>query len=156
MFRFHYDLAVRSAAAAHGLEPALVKAIVLAESDGKTAAYRYEPGFWLRYMADKPEYRNAIPQRVSASYGLMQVMYTTARQHGFIGDPEHLMVPDVGLKYGCRHMAYLITECQGDVEMALAQYNGGKFGNERRPFRNQLYVHKVMKLYKGLQQGESA
>jgi soluble lytic murein transglycosylase-like protein len=150
MFRFHYEKEIAAAAAAHGLDKELVKAVVLVESSGNTASYRYEPGFWLRYMAEKPEYRGAVPERVSASYGLMQCMYTTAQQHGYILDPEHLMVPDVGLRYGCLHLSYLVTECQGDVEMALAQYNGGKGGNEQRPFRNQLYVHKVMKLYKGL------
>jgi soluble lytic murein transglycosylase-like protein len=150
MFRFHYDKTVNGLAHEHGLDPALVKAVILTESDGKTAAYRFEPGFWLRYMANEPEWVDTVPQRVSSSYGLMQVMYTTARQHGYVGEPEHLMVPDVGVRYGCRHLRFLLDNCGGDVEMALAQYNGGITGNTRRPFRNQLYVHKVMKTFRGL------
>lgn len=141
--RYYYDAEVLTIADKHGLDPTLVKAMTLVESGGKAHAYRYEPGFWLRYMAGKPEYDGANPERVSSSYGLMQVMYTTAKQHGFSGSPEELFSPLVSLEYGCRHLRWLLDRCKGDVDMALAQYNGGEYGNTSRPFRNTQYVVKV-------------
>lgn len=144
MSRFFYDKEVTAIAGEYGLDPLLVKAVVLAESGGKTSAYRYEPGFFMRYLANKPEFKDANPERVSASYGLMQVMYTTGQQHGLIGAPEALFVPVVGLSYGCAHLASLLKKCDGNVEQALAQYNGGETGNEHAPYRNAGYVRTVM------------
>ena len=145
MPRFYYDKEVQTAAAKHGLDPALVKAVVLIESSGRTSAYRHEPEFWLRYMANKPSWKDAIPERVSSSYGLMQVMYTTALIHGFSRQPEHLFLPEVGLDFGCKHLKYLLDRCNGDEEMALAQYNGGMGGNMTRPLRNEGYALKVLR-----------
>lgn len=150
MDKFWYDSEVKISAKAFDLEPELVTAIVMVESAGRTNAYRYEPNFWLRYMANKPEYAGGNPYRLSASYGLMQVMYATAHFHGFEACPEVLFQPAMGLTYGCKHLRKLLNECDGDVEMALAQYNGGKSGNTAPPFRNAGYVLKVMKTYHAL------
>ena len=153
MTRFYYDAEIETAAHRHGLDPALVKAVVLVESAGKTHAYRFEPGFWLRYMASDPQWDGANPERVSASYGLMQVMYSTARQHGFQGSPEHMFVPLVGLEYGCLHLKHLLDKCLGHVEQALAQYNGGERGNTAPPYRNGEYARKVLKHYNAYKGG---
>jgi len=148
---FFYDPEVLTMAQRYGLSPSLVKAMVMVESGGKTHAYRYEPGFWLRYMAHKPEYDGANPERVSASYGLMQVMYTTAVERGLVGAPEQMFVPIVGLDFGCKHLRYLLDRCDGDVEMALAQYNGGEGGNQKRPLRNEHYARKVLRWREALE-----
>jgi soluble lytic murein transglycosylase-like protein len=70
-----YRTEIVTAARAHGLDADLVEGIVLQESSGRTYAYRFEPNFWAKYMATKPAFAQANPERVSASYGLMQVMF---------------------------------------------------------------------------------
>lgn len=157
MSEFAYRAEVHAIADRHGLEPDLVTAVCLVESDGRTNAYRYEPNFWIRYLAGKPEWDGANPHRVSASYGLMQCMYPVALEHGYDRNdpPEHLFIPVVGLEFGCRVLAERMTwasraaaDVSRDVRLraALASYNGGKGGNaaDHRPDRNALYADKVL------------
>jgi soluble lytic murein transglycosylase-like protein len=127
----------------------------MVESSGDTHAYRYEPAFWFRYMAHDPKWANAIPKRVSASYGLMQIMYPVALEEGFnIEDPpEFLFVPTVGIEYGCRHLKRCFTWAKGDLDAAAAGYNGGRTkdnGPGVFPKRNQAYVDKIHKAVKEL------
>ena len=117
-------------AAEFSLENSLLHAIMLQESGGKIRAYRFEPAFWERYLKDKPEFAKAIPERVAASYGLWQVMYPTALEHGFDGFPEELFAPEISGKIACKLLKNLIQLSEGDIAKALAAYNGGK-GNWR-------------------------
>ena len=139
-----YRSAIAEAADAYGLDPRVVEAVVAVESSGRTHAYRYEAGFWSKYLAHHPDYRGAVPERVSASYGLMQVMYPVAREMGFPGEPEMLFVPATGLAYGCRKLAALLQWADGDLVRALCAYNGGRVGNTTPPFRNQAYADRVL------------
>lgn len=140
-----YRREIAEAAAAHGLDPRVVEAVVAVESSGRTYAYRYEAGFWAKYLANHADYRHAVPERVSASYGLMQVMFPVAREMGFpFADPELLFVPSTGLEYGCRKLASLLKWSEGDLVQALCAYNGGKGNNVRAPFRNISYANRVM------------
>lgn len=144
---FWYRAEVEMMAARHGLSPDLVQAVCLVESSGKTHAYRYEPGFWTRYLQSKPEWDGANPERVSASYGLMQVMFPVAVEFGMERSepPEYLFVPLIGLDYGCRVLRERLEWASGDLRAALAAYNGGKGGN--RPgtrLRNAAYADKVL------------
>lgn len=151
---FWYGADVQAIAARHGLDPDLVQAVALVESSGLTHAYRFEPAFWDRYLHDKPEWDGANPARVSASYGLMQVMFPVAVEHGMprSDPPEYLFVPLIGLDYGCRVLAARLAWAQGDVSAALASYNGGKGGNAPGgPLRNQAYVDRVRRM---LRKGE--
>jgi len=77
----------------------------------------------------------------------MQVMYTTATQHGFKDAPEALFIPLIGLAYGCAHLKYLLAQCDGNVEQALCQYNGGEGGNTKPPYRNAAYARKALAWY---------
>jgi soluble lytic murein transglycosylase-like protein len=120
-----YRTLVDSAARTYGIDANLIEAVVIAESSGRTDAFRFEPAFYERYLRDKPEYAGQIPRRISSSYGLMQVMYTTACGHGFQDYPELLFKPEVGLKYGCLHLAKMLTWADRNVPQALAGYNGG-------------------------------
>lgn len=129
-----YRPLIEVAAAEYGLDANLVEAVVRKESSGLTHAYRYEAGFFDRYLADDPAYAGGNPRRVSASYGLMQIMYPTACERGFGKEPEYLFVPSIGLEWGCRQLKYLIAYVAGDIDRALAAYNGG-LGSSRRPFR---------------------
>src|SRR6478752_2040666 len=140
-----YRVAVDVAAAKVSLDPNLVEAVVLQESAGRAAAYRFEPAFWERYMKDDPKWFGMEPRRVSASYGLMQVMYPVAVEHGFTQDPEYLFVPSIGLEYGTVLLAELVLWARGDVRKALGAYNGGRGGWDR-PIP-QHYATSVMSFY---------
>ncbi len=139
-----YRAEIEAISARFHLDPDLVEAIVMTESSGKTNAYRFEPAFWQRYMKDKPQWDGANAERVSSSYGLMQVMYPVALEHGFNENaPEYLFVPTIGLFWGCTHLRALLDWSTQNVNQALAAYNGGKGGNSTTPYRNQYYVDKV-------------
>lgn len=123
-----YRADVDAAAAEHGLDPDLVAAIVAQESGGWASAFRYEPDFWDRYLANNPNYMTRNRREVSASYGLMQTMYSTAVEHGFVGQPWELFNPRVSLEFGCRILAKLMVWADGHVEKALGAYNAGRGG----------------------------
>jgi soluble lytic murein transglycosylase-like protein len=148
---FRSDL--ESLAAFHKIDPNLVEAVVRIESAGLAHAYRYEPAFFTRYLADDEKYSHANPRRVSASYGLMQIMYPVAVEHGFNGPPEELFIPREGLDWGCTHLASLLKWSKGNVDAALAAYNGGKGGNAKPPYRNQTYVSKVLVAFSTIKEG---
>jgi soluble lytic murein transglycosylase-like protein len=121
-----YRAEIELAAEEHGVDADLLEALVLTESDGLTNAYRYEPAFFRRYLADKKEWASKNPRRVSASYGLCQVMFPVAMELGFIGEPEDLFSPVVGLEYGAKKLAAELAWANGEVDKALGAYNGGR------------------------------
>lgn len=140
---FWFRAEVENIAQQFGLDADLLHAQVMVESSGKTSAYRFEPAFWTRYMADKPEWDGANPERVSASYGLLQCMYPVAKELGYSDIPEHLFAPMTGLFWGAKKLALLRDWAGGNMEAALAAYNGGKVGNEKPQYRNQAYIDRV-------------
>ena len=122
------DLA-RRVAVAHGLEPALVCAVIEQESAWNPWAVRYEPGFLSRYVA--PLYTAGKLSATEAytrsmSWGLMQVMGQVAREFGFAPDslPE-LCDSETGIEFGCRILAKRMARARGDVPAALLAWNGG-------------------------------
>ena len=117
---------LREAAARHGLDPRLVRAVVAVES------------------AFKPD---AISPK--GAQGLMQLMPKTAASLGVTDafDPEQ------NLEGGSRHLAALVSDYKGDLDRALAAYNAGQGAVARHggipPFREtQDYVAKVLKRYR--------
>jgi soluble lytic murein transglycosylase-like protein len=153
---FPYRAEAHAIASTMGLDPDLVIAVALVESSGRTYAYRYEPAFWRRYLAGRPEWDGANPERVSASYGLMQVMFPVAIEVGYprADPPEYLFVPTIGLTYGCRKLAETLKWSGGDIPAGLAAYNGGKTQDNTpgvHPKRNQTYVDKVLAMRKALE-----
>jgi soluble lytic murein transglycosylase-like protein len=149
---FWFETEVAEEAQRFGLDPVLVKAICMAESSGRADAFRHEPGFWTRYLAKNPRYAHRNPRRYSSSYGLMQVMYSTAVQHGFASEPEALFAPRTAIHYGCRHLRWILDRVAGHEDRALAIYNGGFTGNETAPFRNADYVKKVRGFYQQIKE----
>ncbi len=119
----------RSIAAAHGLEPALVCAVIEQESAWNPWAVRYEPGFLSRYVA--PLYTAGKLSATEAytramSWGLMQVMGQVAREFGFAADSlPQLCDPATGVELGCRILAKRMARARGDVPAALLAWNGG-------------------------------
>jgi soluble lytic murein transglycosylase-like protein len=164
-----YRIAIETAADAHGLDPDLLAAIVEQESSGRFYAYRFEPAFYERYLKGKAEYAQWTPAECSASYGLCQVMFPTAREHGYQGQPWGLFDPAVSLEYGCRVLANLMSWARGlytglavgeraaVMRSALAAFNGGKNGNRPTgPLRNVEYADQVLARYHRIREGSSA
>lgn len=116
----------RRIATSHGLAPTLVCAVCEQESAWDTSAIRYEPAFFDRYIV-KQNLQNATEARARAfSFGLMQVMGQVAREHGFKGKYlSELLIPEVGLDFGCRVLKGKIATAGGDVHKGLLAYNGG-------------------------------
>jgi len=137
-----FDLLVAEAGEAWSVDPALIKAIIGAESEFKPNAYRAEP------------------QINDASYGLMQLLYSTARTIGYTGSTSGLYDPTTNIRLGTRFLADLIkTAAQRGhgVDAAVSAYNAGfsavrpgdgkRVTNDpRSPFINQAYVARVLDL----------
>ena len=111
----------------HGLDPVLVCAVVEQESSWNPWALRFEPVFEHRYI------RPALPLAptteelcLAISWGLMQVMGQTAREHGFRGKfLNALCDPATGLSVGCAVLADKLKQTKGDSQEALLLWNGG-------------------------------
>jgi soluble lytic murein transglycosylase len=93
-----FDDLIVSSAARHRVDPALVKAVIRAESD------------FIPY-ARSPK----------GALGLMQLMPATARQHN-VG---HILDPAQNIEGGTQHLRLLLDQYRGNVRLALAAYNAG-------------------------------
>lgn len=93
-----YARIIDEASRAHGVDRALVHAVIFAESS-------YDP--------------NAVS--AAGASGLMQLMPETARAHG-VSDPFD---PAKNVHGGVKHLKGLLAQFDGDVELALAAYNAG-------------------------------
>lgn len=110
----------RSIAESEGVPPELVLAQVEAESNWDPRAYRYEP------------------KLKEASYGLLQVLESTARGIGALApgeSPEALFDPARGLKAGVRYIKLQLTTTGGNWAKAAAAYNAGPTGLKRAEIR---------------------
>lgn len=119
-----YDRLIHRTASRYALDPALLKAVMHAES-----------GF------------NPHARSPKGALGLMQLMPETAQRYGVhdIFDP----VENVG--GGARYLRALLTRFAGDARLALAAYNAGEHAVLRHrgipPYREtRHYVHKVLNL----------
>jgi hypothetical protein len=122
-----FERLVAEAAQRHGLDPALVRAVVGVES-----------GF--------------EPQAVSSkgAQGLMQLMPATARDLG-ITDPFD---PAANLDGGSRYLSALVARYEGDLPKALAAYNAGmgavaRYGGVPPYAETRKYVQTVLGRYQG-------
>lgn len=116
----------------YNLDPQLIEAFIIQESAGHADAFRYEHGFYLKYIMKNEMYNAMDSRRVSSSYGLMQVMYTTAVEHGFKDEPELLFLPAVNIDIGCEVLTHLFDwtgldrSLRGTMRQVAAAYNGGR------------------------------
>lgn len=90
--------------------------------------------------------------------GVMQVMPSTARQHGIVGvhlkDIEsQLKVPSVNIRVAAQYLAYLKNKFPGRLDLVLAAYNAGEGAVTLASYRvpnideTKKYVSSVMYLY---------
>jgi soluble lytic murein transglycosylase-like protein len=112
----------------HGLDPLLVKAVILAESAGRPRA-----------------------RSPKGAMGLMQLMPATARRFG-VADPDD---PAQNVAGGTRYLRWLLDRYGGDVALALAGYNAGEGAVDRHggipPYREtQNYVRTVRSTHQWL------
>jgi soluble lytic murein transglycosylase-like protein len=121
---------ILQASETYQVDPALIKAIIMAESN-------YDP--------------QAISHR--GAQGLMQLMPMTAKWLGVTDAFD----PALNIDAGVRYFRYLLDRFKGDVELALAAYNAGIAHVQKHggipPFRaTQAYVKKVLEYHQHYQQ----
>ena len=122
-----------AAAQRHGLDPALVLAVVSVESAFQPAAVSHK-----------------------GAQGLMQLMPGTARELGV----TDALDPAQNLDGGTRYLRMLVAQYGGDLGKALAAYNAGPGAVKRHrgipPYREtRQYVDKVMKRYERARAGQA-
>lgn len=124
-----FNDAVEAAARLHRLEPALLHAVIAAESG-----------------------HNPHATSPRGAQGLMQLMPATARLLS-VSDPYN---PDLNIHAGARYLRQLYDMFQGDLSLTLAAYNAGpgtvlRYGKRIPPFtETRRYVPAVMKIYREL------
>lgn len=117
-----YDVLIAKSAQKHGMDPALIKAVIKAESN-------------FNHQAVSPK----------GARGLMQLMPATASSLQ-VDDSFH---PEKNIDGGVRYLRYLIRLFNGDLRLALAAYNAGEKAVQRYggipPYREtQQYVQRVL------------
>ena len=127
-----------------------VLAFCMAESSFHTYAIKFEPQYRWLYGDQKTM---SISERLGQmhSWGLMQVMGGVAREHGFVGDFTQLWEPEIGLRYGMRHLRRYYARHQKWPE-TIASYNAGSPVVVDGKFKNQAYVDKVLKFWNACEQ----
>ena len=121
-----FDKIIREAAYRHGVDEALVKAVIRVESD-----------FHARAVSPK------------GALGLMQLMPATARRHRV----QRVFEPRDNVDGGVQHLRYLLSRYNGNLTKVLAAYNAGegavdKYGGIPPYAETQGYVTRVLAYHK--------
>lgn len=127
-----YSQTLLALANQHGLDPLLMRAVMLAESAGKARA-----------------------RSPKGAIGLMQLMPATARRFGV--DPYD---PPQNILGGARYLRFLMDYFNGDVTRAIAGYNAGegavdKYGGVPPYRETRNYVTRVLGYHEALRQTAS-
>lgn len=124
-----YTHIIKGAAAANRLEPALVRAVIVAESGGDPLA---------------------VSKR--GARGLMQLMPETARRYGVRDSFD----PEQNIRGGSQYLRDLKQRYPNDLQLVLAAYNAGPEAVDRQggripPYKETLeYVPRVLQIYQQL------
>jgi soluble lytic murein transglycosylase-like protein len=125
--RERYNKHIQDAARVTKLEPALIHAVISAES-----------GY------------NPFARSRKGAAGLMQLMPDTARRYGV----KNRLDPAQNIQGGARYLSDLVRMFNNDVQLAVAAYNAGenavvKYGNRIPPYSETMtYVPRVMSYYR--------
>jgi hypothetical protein len=143
-------------AKAQGVDPAFALALSFKESSFYTNSLRCEDSYESgrngpyhinvkklsceKYNCDKLVSELKVDSRqktrynsyhqISCSYGLFQMMYTTAHQYGFRGSGDELINSETNVKEGVKHIKTLLNN-HGKEIYALAAYNAGSTRSRR-------------------------
>ncbi len=96
----------------------------------KSSVDYFVPADWIRAVIDVESnwdtfaYR-AEPRINDASYGLMQLLNTTARSLGFTGQPEELYKPEINIPLGAQLLGQLRSKYGDDFRRIYSAYNSG-------------------------------
>jgi soluble lytic murein transglycosylase-like protein len=126
-----YNAEIAEAAARWSVDPALVRAIIHAESSFNPEAESHK-----------------------GAQGLMQLMPATARMYGVTNAFDAVQ----NIQAGVQHLAMLLTRYRGDVRLASAAYNAGEGAVKRYggvpPYDDtKVYVERVGVLHRRYQSG---
>ena len=121
-----YDRLIRRTAILYRVDPALIKAIIRAES-----AF------------------NPYARSHAGASGLMQLMPSTAEHYGV----EDIYDPQQNIRAGVRHIKYLMRKYKYNVRLAVAAYNAGEKAVRRYkgipPYKEtRKYVKKVLRYHR--------
>lgn len=111
----------------------LVLAVIQMESGGRVRIRRHEPGYLKKYIATNPTWlkysqeTGVTLEDIASSYGLMQIMFPTARGFG-CRFPQDLFDPDLNIRYGTAYLKGALAKHGDNVLLTLAHYNGGLGG----------------------------
>jgi soluble lytic murein transglycosylase-like protein len=125
--RRKYHAHILAAARAFSLEPALIHAVISAES-----------GY------------NPLARSAKGAKGLMQLMPDTAKRYGVVNPLD----PEQNILGGAAYLRDLLKMFGNDLNLALAAYNAGEgtvmeYGNHIPPYREtKQYVPKVLSYYR--------
>ena len=112
------------------LPTALVMGIIAQESGFNSFAKRYE------------EKLN------TSSYGLTQILYTTAKDMGFTGDEDSLFDDNVNLKFGLKYLKKQYDKYNQNLFDTISAYNLGTIKKlNSGKYANQQYVNQVISYY---------
>lgn len=131
-----YDAIIESASKQYKIEPKLIRAIISVESNWNQNAVRHEP------------------QINDTSWGLMQVLLSTARRVSGNSNltSGQLVQPTVNILIGTKYLRELTDRYQGRLTDVIAAYNAGsafRAKSDPTKYTNQGYVDKVLSAYKG-------
>ena len=140
-----FDGEVATVAQRYRLEPALIKAVVAAESSFNPLAHRAESP--RPSLPPTPDF----PEGGDASFGLMQVLARTARALGYKGTLDGLFHPATSLDLGARLLRDNMNRTSNNVADSISAYNGGfrpslGFGSPlpSGEYGNQVHVSRVL------------
>ena len=125
--RKRYEPVIQSAARENNIDPALVHAVIAAES-----------GY------------NPFARSHAGAAGLMQLMPDTARRYG----AQNRLDPKQNIHAGVRYLRNLMDLFNNDLELALAAYNAGenaviRAGHRIPPYGETMnFVPRVLKYYR--------
>lgn len=100
------------------------------------------------FVQKYPDKLDIVAQvRVSASYGLMQTLYTTAHDFcGYRGEPEGLQDPATNIDCGTKYLKDMLYRYGNDKADAVSAYNAGSRAWETNP-ANRRYTENVLGNY---------
>lgn len=123
----NYDYIIESKSSKYNIEPAIIKAVITAESNWNPRAVSHK-----------------------GAMGLMQLMPATAKDME-ISNPFD---PEDNIEGGTKYLRWLLNRFDGNLDLALAAYNAGparveQSGGIPAITETRKYVQNINKIYKG-------